>query len=34
VLKRRPSTLFEYTYDDIEVTGYQSHPPIRATVAV
>ena len=34
VLKRRPSTLFEYTYDDIEVAGYQSHPAIRASVAV
>ncbi len=33
-LKRRPPTLFDYTYDDIEIAGYQSHPPIRATVAV
>jgi thymidylate synthase len=33
-LKRRPPTLFDYTYDDVVVEGYQSHPPIRATVAV
>src|SRR5678816_718860 len=25
-LKRKPATLFEYTYDDIEIAGYQSHP--------
>jgi thymidylate synthase len=33
-LKRRPPTLFDYGYDDIEVQGYQSHPHIRAAVAV
>ena len=33
-LKRRPPTLFDYVYEDIEVLGYQSHPPIRAAVAV
>ena len=33
-LKRRPGTLFEYTYDDIEISGYQCHPAIRAPVAV
>ncbi|MBL8199486.1 MAG: thymidylate synthase [Chromatiales bacterium] len=34
MLKRRPPTLFDYTFDDIEVVGYQSHPHIRAAVAV
>jgi thymidylate synthase len=33
-LKRRPPSLFEYRYEDIELTGYQSHPAIRAAVAV
>ena len=33
-LKRRPPTLFDYTFDDIEVVGYQCHPHIRAAVAV
>jgi thymidylate synthase len=34
VLKRKAPTLFDYAYDDIEVAGYQSHPAIRAAVAV
>ncbi|MEO7385949.1 MAG: thymidylate synthase [Gammaproteobacteria bacterium] len=34
VLQRRPPTIFDYVFDDIEVAGYQSHPPIRAAVAV
>ncbi|MEO8444729.1 MAG: thymidylate synthase [Gammaproteobacteria bacterium] len=34
VLKRRPPTLFDYSFDDIEVAGYESHAAIRAAVAV
>jgi thymidylate synthase len=34
VLKRRPPTLFDYNFDDIEIAGYQSHAHIRAAVAV
>lgn len=34
VLKRRPPTLFDYTYDDIEFAGYESHPALKAPVAV
>lgn len=34
LLKRRPASLFDYCYDDIEIVDYQSHPPIRAAVAV
>ncbi len=34
VLKRKPDSIFEYRYDDIEVVGYQSHPAIKAPVAV
>ncbi|TFG86667.1 MAG: thymidylate synthase [Chromatiales bacterium] len=33
-LKRRPPTLFNYNFDDIEVVDYQSHAHIRAAVAV
>jgi thymidylate synthase len=33
-LKRRPDSIFDYRYDDIEVVGYQSHPAIKAPVAV
>ncbi|MCL6600119.1 thymidylate synthase [Alicyclobacillus macrosporangiidus] len=27
-------SIFEFDYDDIEIIGYQAHPPIRAEVAV
>ncbi|MFD5174897.1 thymidylate synthase [Nocardia sp. NPDC058379] len=34
-LRLRPAAgLFDYTYDDIELTGYQHHPAIKAPVAV
>jgi len=32
--KRKPASLFDYHYDDIEITGYESHAPIKATVSV
>ncbi|WP_460459675.1 thymidylate synthase [Angustibacter peucedani] len=32
-LRQAPS-LFEYEYEDLEVVGYQHHPPIKAPVAV
>lgn len=34
IFKRRPDSIFEYRYEDIELAGYQSHPAIRAPVAV
>jgi len=34
VLRRKPPTLFDYTYDDVEFAGYQSHPALKAPVAV
>ncbi len=33
-LRRRPPSLFDYAYDDIAIVGYESHPHIRAAVAV
>lgn len=33
-LKRKPATIFDYQYEDIEIVGYQSHPAIKAPVAV
>ena len=33
-LKRRPPTLFDYAYDDIAIVGYESHPALKAPVAV
>src|SRR5262249_9535304 len=34
VLRRRPPSLFDYVYEDLEVVGYEHHPAIRAPVAV
>jgi thymidylate synthase len=33
-IKRKPDSIFDYTYDDFEIVGYQSHPHIKAPVAV
>ena len=33
-IKRRPGTLFEYRFEDFEIGGYQSHPAIKAPIAV
>jgi thymidylate synthase len=34
VLKRKPPTLFDYRYEDIEIVDYACHPHIKAPVAV
>ena len=33
-IKRRPASIFDYEFDDFEITGYQHHPAIKAPVAV
>ena len=33
-IKRRPESLFDYQFDDFEVLNYQSHPAIKAPIAV
>jgi thymidylate synthase len=33
-IKRRPPSIFEYDYDDFEILNYESHPHIKAAVAV
>ncbi|MCW8470307.1 thymidylate synthase [Fluoribacter gormanii] len=33
-IKRKPQSLFEYVYDDFEFVNYQSHPAIKAPIAV
>ncbi len=33
-LLRRPDSIFGYRYEDIEIVGYESHPAIKAPVAV
>ncbi|WP_314587758.1 thymidylate synthase [Paenibacillus terrigena] len=34
VIKRKPDSIFDYTYDDFEFEGYQHHPGIKAPVAI
>jgi thymidylate synthase len=33
-IKRKPASIFDYTYDDFEILNYQSHPHIKGEVAV
>jgi thymidylate synthase len=33
-IQRKPASIFEYEYEDFVVLNYQSHPHIKATVAV
>ncbi len=33
-IRRRPPTLFEYEFEDFEIVNYQSHPGIKAPIAV
>ena len=33
-IKRRPESIFDYRYEDFEILNYQSHPHIKAAVAV
>jgi thymidylate synthase len=34
LIRRRPSSLFEYTFDDFEFRNYRHHPAIKAPIAV
>jgi len=34
VIKRKPDSIFDYQYEDFEVTGYEPAPAIRAMVSV
>lgn len=34
IIKRKPDSIFDYTYDDFEFEGYQHHPGIKAPVAI
>lgn len=32
--KRKPDSIFDYKFEDFELVGYESHPPIKAPVAI
>ena len=34
VIKRKPSSIFDYQLDDFAVIGYHPHPPIKAPISV
>ncbi|PWW36015.1 MULTISPECIES: thymidylate synthase [Paenibacillus] len=34
VIKRKPASIFDYTFDDFEFENYQHHPGIKAPIAV
>jgi thymidylate synthase len=33
-IKRRPESIFDYQFDDFEILNYESHPHIKAAIAV
>ncbi len=33
-IQRKPDSLFDYQFEDFEIVNYQSHPHIKAPVAV
>jgi thymidylate synthase len=34
IIKRKPDSIFDYRFEDFEITAYESHPHIKAPVAV
>lgn len=34
VIKRKPTSIFNYEFEDFEIVNYQSHPSIKAPIAV
>lgn len=34
IIKQKANSLFEYQYDDFEIVNYQSHPAIKAPIAI
>ncbi|MES2605726.1 MAG: thymidylate synthase, partial [Pseudomonadota bacterium] len=33
-IKRKPASIFDYKFEDLEIVNYQSHPSISAPIAV
>jgi thymidylate synthase len=34
IIKRKPDSIFDYRFEDFEITNYQAHPSIKAPIAV
>lgn len=34
IMNRKPASIFDYRFEDFEISGYQSHPAIKAPIAV
>jgi thymidylate synthase len=34
VIKRKPNSIFDYRFEDFEIVGYESHPAIKAPIAI
>jgi thymidylate synthase len=34
IIHRKPASVFEYKFEDFEISGYQAHPAIKAPIAV
>jgi thymidylate synthase len=34
IIKRKPANIFDYAFEDFEIVNYQSHPGIKAPIAV
>lgn len=33
-INRKPESIFDYVYEDFELVGYESHPIIKAPIAI
>ncbi|MFT6390229.1 MAG: thymidylate synthase, partial [Cellvibrionaceae bacterium] len=33
-INRKPSSIYDYTFEDFEIVGYDPHPSIKAPIAI
>ena len=34
IIKRKPTSILDYSFDDFEIIGYDPHPAIRAAISI